>query len=250
MKFIVEPNNGAWIAVRPELRKEALIERLTTADILVSDLDDTDTPSPAKAIARSGMLTPSYFKDPKFWLWAIGTKYHLARKGEGAESYRWSKFIETFLRDPEKLARLSEEYTPESAELKFYPGVRAFYNSLPLTLKVYLTRNIREVGEAYRRAAGFDEVLPEQFDKQKGIAKIVRAHPERKRFVIKGDSAEDEAVVDFLKSLKKKGEIEEVTPIYISNSPRNLNPRFDINIGRNYGGLVSLIMDPVPVQHA
>lgn len=250
MKFVVEPSsNGTWVAVKPGLIQENLVERLFNSDILVSDLDDTDAPSPAKEIARNSLTSRSYLTNPKFWLWVLGTEYQLAKKGRNAESYRWSVFIRRFLRDPQKLARLSRQYTPEFVAPKLYQGVREFYDLLPWVFKIYLTRNIKEVGEAFREAAGFNEVMAEQFDKQEGIQRVVKAYPERKRFVIKGDSAEDEAMLDVLNELKRRGKIEEVTPIYIADSPNKLNPRFDINIGRDYNGLVRLIKEiSIPIH--
>ena len=245
MKFIVEPsNNGIWVAIKPELEKEGLVERLLSSDILISDLDDTDAPSPAKAIARNGLTTLTYLKDPKYWLWVLATGYTLAKNGKSAESEAWLRFVQRFLRNPKELEKLRRIYTSQFAASTFYPGVLDFYRLMPEEMiKIYVTRDILEVADAYKQAAGFNEAMSEQFDKKSSIREIVNKYPERRRFVLKVDSPEEESTLEFLVQSKRLGKIDEVTSIWVTDSPHKLNPKFDANIPRNYNGLVQLIKE-------
>lgn len=246
MKYIIEPSHdGVWVAIKSELKREDLVERLLSSDIMVSDLDGTDAPSPAKEIAYTSLKRPKYLSDPRFWLWCISTEYKLIKNGKNAESETWATFVEKFLRNPKELEKLKQKYTPEFVASKFYQGVIDFYRLMsPNMIKIYLTRNIKEVAEAYKQSASFDEVMAEQFDKENSIKRISHRYPERRRFVVKGDSPEDEQMLKVLIHGKQRGKFNQVTSIYVADSANHLNPNFDINIGRNYKGLVELLQTP------
>lgn len=250
MKFIIEPNDGSWVAVKPDFKENNLARMLLGSDILFSDLDDTDAPSPAKAIVYS-ILRTSY-ANPRFLLWCLITELKLVKTGKNVESELWRAFVERFLGNQQSL-RIMQRYTPEFARGTLYPGVQEFYEKLPPeVMRVYLTRNIGEIGNAYKIALGFHEVIPEAFDKVYAIRKVLEANPARRRIILKGDSLEDKRALDFILHKQRKHEVDEVTSIYVADSPRHLNPSFDINIGRNYNGLVRLIKESsLPVfQHA
>lgn len=245
MRHIIEPsNNRSWISINPHLEQSELMKRIKSSDILISDLDDTDAPSPAKSIAFSKLKETDYILNPKFWVWCLSTGYALLTKQKNAESETWKNFVETFLRDQKELDKIKNKYNPKYVNYSFYPCVKEFYNLLPEDMiKIYITRNVIEVGEAYKQGAGFDEVMAEQFDKEDSIKKVCEKYPNKKSFIIKGDSPEDEAIIDFLRFRKRKDEIELITSIYVAKSSdeKEINPRFDINIGQNYEGLVQIL---------
>ena len=233
MKFVIAPYDSVWVAIKPHLKEDELVERLLGSDILVSDLDDTDATSSAKSIAFNRLKTS--YANPEFLFWCLTTELRLAKKGRNAESESWSIFIEKFLRNPQVLKRLAETYNTEFAEKTLYPGVQEFYRMLPPEMiKIYLTRNIREIGEVYREVLGFHEVLPEAFDKRHAMEGILKNNPMIRRIILKGDSLEDEGALDFVLHKHRKGELDGTTSIYVAKSPHQLNPHFDINIGRNY----------------
>lgn len=98
---------------------------------------------------------------------------------------------------------------------------------------------IAEVPDNY--AAGFDEAMHEQFDKTAAIEKILEKYPQVRSFILKGDSSEDEEALDSLKFKQQKGRLDQVNSIYVTDSPNKLNDKFDVNIPRNYDGLVSIM---------
>jgi len=243
MGYIIDPSNDeVWVAIKPQLKKEDLVKRILSSDIMVSDLDDTDTQSPSKEIAYASLKRPKYLSDPRFWLWCISTEYKLIKNGKNAESETWATFIEKFLRNPKELEKLKQKYTPEFVASKFYQGAMDFYGLMPLNMiKIYLTRNIKEVAESYKQSASFDEVMAEQFDKENSIKRISQKYPERRKFIVKGDSPEDEQMLKVLIHEKQRGKLDQVTSIYVADSQNHINPNFDVNIGRNYKGLVELL---------
>ena len=109
-------------------------------------------------------------------------------------------------------------------------------------VKFYVTRNIKEIAQAYKQAAGFTGFMLEQFDKEKSIEELVKKHPERKRFILKGDSQEDEVALDYLEFSKRKKRIDEVLSIFVTDHPCSVNNKFDIHIGRDYTKLVELYL--------
>ncbi len=57
-----------WVSVKPEIHHD-LSKRISTSDILVSDLCDTDAPSPLKKTALNFLFTPKYWINPNFQKW-------------------------------------------------------------------------------------------------------------------------------------------------------------------------------------
>lgn len=214
-----------------------LVKRILATDICISDLDDTDAPSPAKVLASDWR---HYGRSPAYWTWLFkaGTKHLLF--GKKSESGSWEKFINKFLRDPEELSRIEKLFTPEYLESTLFPGVKEFYGLLPRdAIRIYLTRNIREVALAYAGYLGINEIHAEQFDKHLTIQKIIQTPYLRKRWLVKGDSDEDQEVLSFLKYQKTRDKIDDVVGIYVTEE--KLNPRFDINLFQDYRPLVELM---------
>ena len=80
-------------------------------------------------------------------------------------------------------------------------------------------------------------------EKGKFIEDFVRTFPDFQRYFVKGDNGCDEEMVDCLKFLQRKRKIDDVTSCYVARSPTEakMNPAFDINIGRDYRGLVDIL---------
>ncbi len=246
MKFLISPEEDeGWVAVKGGLDCTGLVERLQRADILVTDLDDTLAPSPAKAIAKHNLKRSKHFLNPSYWAWCFKSAAKLFSEGKGAESMLWKDYLERFLHEPEEVAYLQKRYTAEFAAQTAYPYTDLFFHSLPLDMvKVCVTRNIREVGEAYQKALGIDRVVSEAFDKELAIEDLVEVeYAEWTRYILMGDSEEDERMLVRLKEMEKAGLVDEVTSIYVASSPSNLNPHFDVNIGRDYFGLAMLLQN-------
>ena len=139
MRFLVEPNkSGVWVAAQDNLDEILSRELILTCDVCFSDLDDTDTPSPAKKIAYDSLKSTMIF-DPIFWGWCLITRYKLLRGGKQAESEAWKYYIELFLEDPKKRGRIRKQFTAEKIPDLLYPGVQEFYGMLEVAKKFYIT---------------------------------------------------------------------------------------------------------------
>ena len=108
-----------------------------------------------------------------------------------------------------------------------------------------MTRNIEEIARTFARALRIDDVIPEAWDKAKATEQFILANPWFKRYLIKGDSEEDEDVLKVAQYYKKQGSIDDVTGIWVTPTPEKPNRRFTIHIGRDYGGIVELLQAPI-----
>ena len=66
-------------------------------------------------------------------------------------------------------------------------------------------------------------------------------HPQFRRYFIKGDSVEDERMLDVLAFCRSRRKIDSVISCYRADNPSQANHRFDVNIGKNYCKLVDLL---------
>jgi len=231
-----------WIVLNEPYSESNIAGIIRNAHLLTDDIDDCVGPSPAKEIAFGKLKEPAYLVNPKFLLWCGLTGFKLATKGKSAESETWKQFIEYFLRDPAELRKITSEYTRESIPERLYPNVQRFYGLLPNGMtKIFLSRNIAPVCDAYGLALGFSDVWAEQFDKKTSIERVMSLYPECKSYLVKGDSEEDAEVLDVLHHAERQNRIDGVLGIYIAGNPDLMNRKFDVNIGRNYGKLVSLL---------
>lgn len=214
-----------------------LVKRILATDICISDLDDTDARSPAKELASD---FEHYEKKPGYWIWLAKTGTKHLFSGKKSESDSWKEFVEKFLRGHEELSRIEKMLTPENVESTLFPGVKEFYSQLPDdALRVYLTRNIRGITQAYAQCLGINRIYAEQFDKLNAIKLILGQNPSRKSWLVKGDSEEDQEVLTFLKFQKTKNRIDDIIGIYVTEE--ELNPEFEINLFQDYRPLVDLI---------
>lgn len=240
MKFLIEPGETGWVAAREGLNRVELAAQIQSCDICVSDLDETDAESPAKEIARKAIGT-SYLR-PAYWRWCWGTARALARDGKKAETERWKRYVELFLRKGKRIKKAAEYFDEERIRGALYPGVEEFYGKLGHQYKVYLTRNIREVGKKFGGVLGFDEVQGEVLDKAKALEEFVKGHP-FDWYLVKGDSEEDEEMLEVLKSFLRRKKIRGYFGCYVAEEPKEekMNARFGVNIGRDYRGLVEIL---------
>ncbi|MBR9683154.1 haloacid dehalogenase-like hydrolase [Candidatus Woesearchaeota archaeon] len=244
MKFLIEPKDGVWLAVREDLDETTLAEQILSCGICVSDLDDCDAKSPAKKLAYGDLKTTRAF-DPRFIWWSL-TQGAPAKFSKSGESKAWKGYIERFLKDEAEIQKAVAKFDPETIRQSLYPGVEDFYQLLshhnPHHYKVYLTRNIVPIAAAYGKFLGFNEVLGKCFDKEKSLERLMMRHSFPGYF-IKGDSEEDEAMLGVLESCKKRKVIDQYITLYRSDkpTPKKMNPKFDINIGKNYSGLVEVM---------
>ncbi len=223
----------AYHFLRPIVQEE-LVVRIKTADICISDLDYTDANSPAKNLAADFF----HFWSKDYARWALSTAKRKISplERQRADSESWSEFIDSFLKKEEELEYVKQRFSEAQVKKSLYPGVEEFYQSISGALKVYLTRNIPEVADAYARELGINVIIAEAFDKTEAIENYFLNNWNLKRWVVKGDSEEDAEVLDFLEYQKRRRKIDDVVGIYVCGD--SYNSKFDINIPQDYRGLV------------
>lgn len=237
----------AWLAVQDDADEQRLAGLIHTADIAVSDIDETIAVSPSKKAAKR-IVAGNMLRRPSLLKWAVKAvcMRYFSRNGKKHEPELWKEFLS--LLKAEEIERVKTIITPEHAASSLYKGVPEFYSFIPGAKKVFVTRSLECIAESYRIASGFDAALSMQFDKTKSAREIAGRFPSCKRYVFLGDSAEDEAALDYLKFLWKYTKIETLVSVYVAKSKKSANNNFDISIGRDYACLDDLlrIYSPIP----
>ena len=229
-----------WILINPKISKNEIKLRLKNADLLISDIDDTDAPSPAKLMAYYSLLNPKFFFNLKFQSWCLFTVKNLLSKGKRAEGKVWRAFIDKFLNDSQRLNFYLKKFNISYIESLQYPGVKEFYEMIPRAKKVYITRNIKEIAVLFQKINKFDDILCKQFNKIQAVTSVLKKAPDVQNIILKGDSEEDLELLEYLRDLVDKRKISNVLGIYVVPSIRRINLNFDINISRNYLGICQL----------
>ncbi|MBI4139995.1 hypothetical protein HY483_03460 [Candidatus Woesearchaeota archaeon] len=249
MDFIVNPKHrhyggeskNFWVIDNGGFSDANLYSRIVESEVLITDLDESIAQSPARIIAQ----THSLRKFPgtlEYWCWVAKYLFKYLGGDSNIESSAWKEYVSKFLRTPEERRSAGEYFTTDIVSKILYPGVRDFYCVLPESMKKScVTRNIEEVALQFTRPLGINSVVAEAFYKSTIVELMIKAAPWRKRYLLIGDSSEDEEALDVLRSIKKKGFIDFVLSIWVCKSPDDANKEFDISIGRNYSGLVEII---------
>jgi len=219
---------------------ESIIDRMERTDLIISDLDDTDTYSPAKRIAYSYLARPDKLSSPKFWTWAIPCFFDLMINGQDAEEGQWKKFRESFLSDPEELNYQVMNHLGH-AKSRAFPGLLDFYDNFPSAKKAYISRNIPEIAEAYGAVYGFDKIVSNAFDREEAVRSVLDEFPNKRNVLFKGDAKSDEDILRILKEYKSSGRINSLVSINVANGWRRIHPDFDLTINRDYTALVEIL---------
>ena len=162
--------NGSWVVTKFGANPEDLIRRLYNANLMISDLDETDAPSPAKRTAYKSLLKPSYWS-PRYFRWVFFTGFDFLLHGKSIESNAWYNFLH--LIPPEELERMKQKYTTEYARERLYNGVSTFYRMLPNSKKVSMSRGIMEFLEGFGKALG-SEIKERSFDKRETTETVLK----------------------------------------------------------------------------
>jgi len=241
MRYLIEPKNGIWVATHYNLDNAILRGQILGSDVCISDLDETDARSPGKILAYRDIFSKRIF-DPRFLTWSFITAQKLLTHGRVAESDAWEKYVELFLSNPSDRESAMGIFTEDVILKLLYPGVRELYSILPSEMyKIYLSRNIPEAVQPFADFLGFQEISTEVSDKGSVTAQFVEEHPEVRSYFVKGDSEEDEGILDALIFYMDRRTIDYVVSSYVASSLSNTNPKFTINLGRNYLGLVKIL---------
>ena len=245
MDFLVEPKNGSWVA--GNLSKETLKQRLTTADINISDLDGTDARSSAKYIALRAIGTS--YVDPGYHNWVRETALEWVKaKLNGNQDFvgieQWKKYVDSFLQDEMVLQEIRKLFTPAKVGDLLYRGVAELYTIIKAD-KYYCTHNIEPVASAFAGYLDFMGSYTEIDDKEKFMECFVEDNPHFQRYLLKGNSPDEEAMYDVLKSAKRRGKIEEATFIYCATKPTAMSNSADVNTSKNQWELFNLVTERI-----
>lgn len=239
---ILREEDNSWVGVREDFLGRmsgsiecAISKQMHHADVWFFDLDDNHAPSPAKAIAKRAVGT--HYLSPQYILWCAGTAFALATKGKAAESERWTRYVNRFLRKEDALQRIREMFSPEQVVPMLYPGVADYVRALQHKHCFYVTRNIAEVADAFAQVLGIPHSFPETMKKEHIVENFVAQHHETLHFGVDGDSDEDAAMIDILRHHKKY-----VVGVYSMDSKYgHLNQLFDIATSKDRTTLVGLL---------
>ena len=231
-----------WVYAKPGVNVGTLKEKLTSPNLLmISDLDRTDSPSNTPMSIYQAIKGVEGID--KNVLWGIIAIPCIILKGEDFINRHREFLIKTFIRKPNVEKSLMGNYTLEYAISRLYNGVLEFYSILPpTTRKIYVTGAVREVTEPFKLAAGFDEAYPEQINKVRTI-ELICNHYHDAIILYKDDDPKSIAILELLRHMESRGKIQGFTSIFVASSLKRMNPEFDFNIPRHYGGLVELLRD-------
>ena len=220
--------------VNPEYDESELAQNVNGLDLFVSDIDGTIAPCQAsKIVAEKVLEQPINILNPRMWN-IIAT--YLSSPREQA----WNKFKEHFLSEKDR-ADIREKYSPEYVNSIIFKGYTDFLKDIPSdAIKIYLTGNIPEIAEGFVKDTRFNGVIMD-VKKKNGIELLLNKYSKKQRIWYSGDHPSDEEALDFLKFRTQKNEIDYVVSLFVSDSPRKINEKYDINIAQDYSGLHELV---------
>lgn len=175
--YEIVPVNGnkGWIVSSSNMSGSDIADLVMESKVLVTDLDDTLGPSPAKRY----ILEHAY--NPMTWPWFLEAGIKTGMKG--SESEMWSKYVKRFI-GVEVRMRMSPDKKP-----MLYNGVEKTFDVLPHDMrKMLITRNIRELSIPYQNLLGITEAEYEVDNKSAALENGVVSD---ERYVLFGDSEED-----------------------------------------------------------
>ena len=245
MKLLTQySSRKSWIAIADDADESDLVRRIRSTDIILSDLDKTDA-YPGREVALSFLTNGRNILDRKFWNWAGTAGYLLYLEGKQAYNNVVLSFANLFVKTPSELTRIRKKYQESYVLTTFYPAVLDFYSAFPKALKIYVTRNIKEIATAYAAGAHFNYAMPEQYDKKSAVDIIHQEFPDKKQYLVRGDTIEDQAMAQRLKEIKDDKSIDDVVYINVAFNKRNMNQIADINTSRNQTALAEWVKGKV-----
>lgn len=241
MLYLQKPRKGVWLAAQPHLNRYRLEEQIKQAEVCLSDLDETDCASPAKAIALN-QWHQRFWTDKTYRGWLLGAVNRTIKEGKRGDSASWKQYVETFLNTPEARAAVQARMTPDFILNSFYPQVQELYGIIPAH-KVYVSRNIKEVVEPIVSLFGFAGGFHDIYDKKHFAAWFVGQHPQFQRYLVRGDSEEDQQMLDGLRSCQRNLKIQSVLGIYCAEKPLQEKHTFEVETSRDHSALVNILKE-------
>lgn len=229
MRFVIEPHNGTWLAVQDSLSLDHLVQQVVQADVCIADLDDTDALSPARRLAFDDWSL-RIFTDKEYWRWLRRAGLRFVQQRPDAESTSWKEYVDMFLQGRQERKAIQRYFTTPTIRSLLFPGVKEFYACLSCP-KFYVSRNIKEITEAFGMYLGFQGAFSEVYEKGEFIEQFVKDFPQFQQYVVRGDSAEDGEMLHVLQFLERRKKIEYVIGIYCTAKP-STEHTFSLDVSR------------------
>ena len=251
------------VAVKDLLELE-LKQRLLLADHCISDLDHTDVNgSPAEDLAKQRIgVSSTSWGNLRYANWAFWTgleflsAYHCEDREtamEKAKEQCFSAYDSAFLRTSKVdncRLELKREVQQELTELvnkrdiakSLFPGVKEFYQALPAQ-KMYLSRNLQPIVEAYAGFLGFTGVKSEVKLKRAVLEHLLLHNRSMKRLIFRIDGVAEDEMINTAKFYQRQkwSQVEDVLVLKRSLSLQDDFKTADVLIGSNDYGLVDII---------
>jgi hypothetical protein len=239
--YFISDETGSWIAIKKIERLENILKKLSSIDIIVSDLDDTDAYSSAFRIGIR-LVNRYFLQKPCIRSWCISQAVHVLEgsfdKDAAGQEFLHEVFSDGCMRKDAEMA-----CSPAFIASKLFPGIQDFYRQFHVP-KVYLTRNIPCIAQQYEAFLGLEFGLYNQCDKEKGIADIIQKYPFKRNYLIKENNPSDGIdICGYLREMELFGAIDSFVSVFVVKNKSSVNPEFDINISRDYRLLNKAIMD-------
>ena len=238
MGTLFQTVQGSWVS--SQLSQEEIRREISKAQVVLTDLDDTDAVSPAKILAREHVQRGAKHH-ARYLSWVVRSSWKKYHQGKSSETEIWKEYVDTFLKSKSQRIRAGEYFDERNVQQLLFPGVQDFYRALPPTYKSYITRNISEVARAFSSVVGIDSIVAETPNKGIATEQFIQSNPWFQNYIIKGDSEEDEEMMRVAEHYKKKGSIKTVTSILVCENKNTPLEKATIHIGRDYRGLVELM---------
>jgi len=251
------------VAVKDLLELE-LKQRLLLADHCISDLDHTDVNgSPAEDLAKQRIgVSSTSLGNLRYANWAFwtGLEFLSAYRCDDCETaiekvkeQRFSAYDHAFLRTSmvnNCQRELKREVQQELTGLvngrylaqSLFSGVREFYRALPAR-KMYLSRNLRPVVEAYAGFLGFTGVESEVKLKRAVLEHLLLHHRSMKRLIFRIDGVAEDEMINTAKFYQRQ-KWSQVEDVLVLKRSLEMNDDFktaDVLIGSNDYGLVDIM---------
>ncbi len=234
--------NSNQILVKNNFSNINLKDEIINSDTIISDLDGTIA-DPAKYIAIYDNLKNGKLLDINFIYWVFNSSIKFLRFGRQTELDSWREYMHLFLNNKKELDKIVKKFKKEKINLYLYPKVSEFYSLLQHKYKILMTRNISQIGKAFGNYLDVDEIITEAFDKESETLRFIYRNRHLKKYIIFDDYEDDlEAVVNVLKFCKRKNIVDTVSSFFVSDNFDKVNCNFDVILGRDYSGLVKMLV--------
>ncbi|MBI2673266.1 hypothetical protein HYX19_03330 [Candidatus Woesearchaeota archaeon] len=227
MDYLIKPTkSNNYSMVISKLSKLDIKEAINNSEVLFSDIDDTIAPTYSKRIVIENFFNLDLTEKLDFAQWITRRLPGYLLHQKKVHTKLWFDYVDRFLEDKE--IKINEK----QLENRLYPGVKETFSLIPKQVrKVLVSRNIKEVVDAYKMILSFDD----SYYLMKNKASVIGMYKDKSKFVAIGDSREDGDMLDPLK------EFASCLGIWVASSKKEINEKYDVNISRNWKGLESIL---------